>query len=395
MRFISADIIYPVTRPSIRNGILVVDNAGIILKVIDPITDDIDHIEEIEKLDGALCPGFVNAHCHLELSHLKGKLTKNKSLPGFIGEIVKNRNAGIEEIKNAMLAADREMFNSGIVAIGDISNNNSSIQIKSESEIHYHTFVEIFDLSEENADSVFLKGTLLSDEYIKSGLPASIVPHSPYTVSEKLLKMIAEFISDHDEIACIHNQETKSEDEMFLSGKGILLEKLLATSGLFKSWKATNKSSLNSTIVHFPPDATLQLVHNTYSKKADIEKAVQSHKNLFWCLCVNANLFIEDSLPDIPMLMQSGCRITIGTDSYASNDSLSVWEELKTISKYYPEISLEELISWSTINGASFLGIDDKYGSFSDGKSPGIVHISNMDVKSHKISAKSTIRRVV
>ncbi len=73
-------------------------------------------------------------------------------------------------------------------------------------------------------------------------------------------------------------------------------------------------------------------------------------------------------MPDIPQFIAAGVKCTLGTDSLASNDSLSIWEEILTIREHFPQISLTQLIEWACINGAEFLGIDQDYGSFETGK---------------------------
>jgi cytosine/adenosine deaminase-related metal-dependent hydrolase len=69
----------------------------------------------------------------------------------------------------------------------------------------------------------------------------------------------------------------------------------------------------------------------------------------------------------------------IGTDSYASNWSLSVLDELKTIQQHHPEIPLEEMLGWATLNGARALQMDKHLGSFEKGKKPGVVLIKDFN----------------
>ncbi len=391
MRFISGDIVFPVNRKPVTNGILVIDSGGKILDLLDPLTDDISTSIPVEFFPGAICPGFVNTHCHLELSHLKGKFSPGNGLPHFIGEMIEKRNADPEEIAGAIINADQEMYNQGIVATGDISNTTATIKQKSKSKIHYHTFIEIFDIVPERATDVFNNGVKMADEFSGAGLNSSISPHAPYTVSVQLMKLIAGHVSD---LITIHNQETLSENEMFQDGKGILLEKLRQISKSFNRWEEPGMTSLSSWIDLFKTGISLQLVHNTYTGVDDVIRANQKLKKLYWCLCVNANLFIENILPPVQLLSDQGCKITIGTDSYASNTSLSILNELKTIGKNFPDLSLETMLKWATHNGAEFLNVDDKYGSFEKGKTPGINHISNLDIKSPKLSYESKIHRI-
>ena len=324
MRYFSADIIFPIHRSPIRNGILLTDDHGKILGLIDPSQEEIPDSLPIEKFKGILCPGFVNTHCHLELSHLKGRMTQRKTLPFFISEIIGKRNAEKEMIIQAMNESDAEMYREGIVSVGDISNSSDSIDIKKDSKIQYYTFIELFDIFPDRAEKVFDGGLSLLKEFTDSGMDASLVPHAPYTVSERLMKMIYLEAERANGLLSIHNQETASENEMFENGTGALIEKLKDLTGAYTAWNPLGISSLKSLIGMFPSDIPTQLVHNTFTSNDDIVYALKKIPDLYWCLCVNANLYIENIFPDINLMKDKKCKITIGTDSYASNTSLSV-----------------------------------------------------------------------
>ena len=146
---------------------------------------------------------------------------------------------------------------------------------------------------------------------------------------------------------------------------------------------------------YFNPDQKLLLVHNTASEQQDIEFVENYFSQAYWCLCPNANLYIENQLPEINLFRSNACKITLGTDSLASNRQLSIFEEIKTIQKHFPEIPLTELIRWGTMNGAEFLGLDHKLGSFGKGKNPGVVLIENADTQTLKLKPGSTSRLII
>jgi cytosine/adenosine deaminase-related metal-dependent hydrolase len=394
MRYLTADFVFPIHKPPVKNGIIVVDK-GLIVDLLDPLIQSPPTDLAIERFSGILCPGFINTHCHLELSHLKGKLTPKKYLTGFIEEIIAKRNDSDDFIIKSMYEADKEMYDQGIVAVGDISNSKISGEVKKVSNILYHTFIELFDIKQERADEIFSNGLLLEEHYQKENLLCSIVPHAPYTVSQKLFKLISDHALKSNGILSIHNQESEGENEMFLEGKGSLIEKLKMLTGGFSDWKSQGKSSIASVVDFLVGSLKLQLVHNTYSSKSDIKNANEKHKNLFWCLCPNANLFIEDTLPNVQEMINERCMITIGTDSNASNNSLSVLEEIKTIQKFFPTINLESILQWSTYNGAKFLGVDHFLGTLESGKRPSINLLTQIDLQNQKFTSRSMVQRVV
>ncbi len=150
MRYFSADYIIPVTSYPIKNGVVAIDEDGCICGIYDVLSvpKDVD----VEVLPGVLIPGFINTHCHLELSHMKGFIPQKTGLVSFIQGVMSNRDkVSPEQIEEAMLQADDMMFQNGIQAIGDHVNSIVSAAVKSKSKITYHTFVEILGVKDGDA----------------------------------------------------------------------------------------------------------------------------------------------------------------------------------------------------------------------------------------------------
>lgn len=385
MKLISADYIYPITSAPIKNGVIAINDNGKILALLNPEKDEIDW-EKVEQHQGIICPGFINTHCHLELSYLKGAIDEKTLLTGFIKDIVAIREnySEAERIK-AIEDADREMMNNGIVAVGDISNGSSTFKLKEKSNIHYHTFIEVFGTNTSVAHEAINNALQLKEEHPNNNV--SIVPHAPYSMSPTLVKKLVEL---NEKSITIHNQETASENEMFEKGEGEILRIMQNFAPEMANYQASNKSSLQSYLPDYSNSKKILLVHNTFTKRADITFANESPNDIFWCFCPNANLYIEDQLPDYNLFLNEKC--TIGTDSLASNWNLSVLDELKTIHKNNSTIGLEKLLKWATLNGAEFLNVNQHLGSLDIGKKPGLNLISNL--KNNQLTDKSIIKRV-
>ncbi len=388
LTYLSASIIYPVSKPPIVNGVIAVDETGFIRGVYTPEAAEELKLRPVQHYQCALVPGFVNTHCHLELSHLRAKIPQRTGLFRFVGQVMQHRFAAEAQIIEAMEQADTEMYQQGIVATADISNQAISASVKRKSKIYYHTFVEAMGFNPSQAETIMSKAQETAASF--SPMKASIVPHAPYSVSDALFELINARATETENLLSMHNQETAAEDEFFMNKSGDFLDlyKMLGLNIDF--YQASGKSSLQTTLPKLPGTKTL-LVHNTQTKQADVDFAKAQHQDLYWCLCPNANLYIEDRLPDVAMLDTEGLPITLGTDSLASNHQLSILAEMQTLQQH-KDIPFEKLLKWATINGAAFLGITATYGSLDVGKRPGILLLEHLE--GERLSAATKIRRL-
>jgi cytosine/adenosine deaminase-related metal-dependent hydrolase len=370
------------------NGLEILSSGKVIIcndkGVIEEILDQKEAGEGIEKFNGILTPGFVNCHCHLELSHMRGLIPERTGLIDFVFSVVTQRHFPEEEIREAIAAAEHEMIQNGIVAAGDISNNLLTIQQKLNHNLHYYNFVEASGWLPDVATQRFARSKEHFDTYSKY-LPTSIVPHAPYSVSDALWNLIKPYFKN--KVVSIHNQETVFEDELFLQNSGdfVRMYQMMNLDNSF--YEASGKSSLQTYFSRLEEASHVLLVHNTFTKEQDVTfvKNTRPGNSVSFCLCVNANQYIERSIPPVDILRKQGCNIVLGTDSLASNWSLSILDEMKTIQNKFPSIPLEELLRWATINGAQALQMNDKLGSFEKGKQPGIVLLHNLDVSQKEI----------
>jgi aminodeoxyfutalosine deaminase len=370
----------------LQQQVLITDAAGVIVDVIA----ENEAGEGVEKLNGILCPGFINAHCHLELSHMKGLIPKHTGLVDFVFKVINERHFEETEILAAIESAEKEMLQNGIVAVGDICNNTLTILQKSKGRLRYHNFIEASGFPPIVGGERFKRAVDFYNEYAGKFTANSIVPHAPYSVSPGMFEMINNFPNNN--LITIHNQETAAENEFFVKGSGDFV-RLYAQMGIDISFfKPSGRSSLQTWLPYFTKEQTLILVHNVYTSEEDlsfIQLPIAHPQNpagcppptahcplpTFFCLCPNANLYINNNLPNVPMLMQYTDNIVLGTDSLASNDQLSILEEIKTLQNNFKELELATLLKWATSNGARALRMEDSLGSFEKGKQPGVLLI--------------------
>lgn len=332
--------------------------------------------DNIQSFDGILTPGFINAHCHLELSHMKGMIPAHTGLQEFVKKIVSLRKVEPDAIQEAIVNAENEMMANGIIAIGDISNTLDTLAQKAKHNLAYYTFVELYDLDPTRAGDKLNAGIEIQKTFEQNCVRASLVPHAPYSVSNDLWKLLSTHFGAHT--ISMHNQETPDENDFFRTKTGSFLGMYERTKVSLDFFEPTGLSSLQSVLPIFKNANTSILVHNSFTNANDIASVKKQMPNTFWCLCPNANQYIEQTMPPIELLRTGAANIIVGTDSYASNWSLNILDELKTIQQHHPHIPLEEMLGWATINGARALQMEKHLGSFETGKKPGIVLIENI-----------------
>lgn len=388
--YISASYVYPVIGTPIKDGVLAIDPEGVIRAVYTAQEAKKELISDIDYHEGLLVPGFVNTHCHLELSNLRGKIPQHTGLPEFVKSVIRLRTSDQYELNLDMLRADIEMYENGIVAVGDISNQLISKSLKANSPVYYFTFLEIMGFKPDVAVEAMGRAKQFKTEF--DPLPVSIVPHAPYSVSAELFQELAEYTGFQDGPLSIHNQETADENAFFEQKTGDFLSLFEFLGQDVAFYQPSGKTSLQTYLPLLSPALKTLLVHNTYTSAADIAYATGIHPNLYWCLCPHANLYIENTLPDVNMLRAAGLRITLGTDSLASNDGLSILSEMNLLQERF-DVPVEELLKWATFNGAEFLGIEERFGTFEVGKRPGI-NLVDFTEKEGKVILGNAVKRI-
>lgn len=386
---VSCDFLFTNNGPPIPNAFLTFDSEG---TVIDFGTHSA--VKEIdEHYSGGICPGWVNAHCHLELSYLKDLIPPHTGLVEFLKAIPQLRKK--PEAKKIQ-QADRQMFESGCSAVGDVCNTLLSLDTKKSSKIFYHNFVELLGMAlfPENAESSVNAGKEIARQYEEEDFDFSLSPHAPYTSSIPHLQMINGIAEERHSPISIHFLESPYEDAFLLDGAGPFLD-LYKSYGLeMEDFPYPKSRSIDFVLDNLNGNYPLVLVHNVHISLAEMRMAEAKRPNLWWCTCPKANLYIQNKLPDYSSWLKADLNVLVGTDSLASNDTLSMIEELKTIHAAEPLIPSSELIRWATLNGARFLSLDDSLGLIEKGKQPGLVHLSDLTIDG-EFSPASESRRII
>ena len=360
-----------------RNIVVSVDDQrGVV--AVDRVTS-LDNMASVEFYPGILIPGMVNAHCHLELSYLRGAIAEKSGFAGFARAIgaVRN-NFTSEERLHAASVADAQMWEQGIEAVIDIANDDLVMPIKERSRIEYLTLFEVFGLTTQHVDN--------HKDMASKWTQSSITPHSTYSLQDATFRNA---VNENNSIVSIHLLESKAEIELY-QRQGSLWEwyERMGWECDFLSYASPAKRIVES-IDH---DKRVVLVHGCEATSNDI-KSIDKHFTApaTWALCPESNRYISDAKPPVEMLRSMGSHITIGTDSLASARELSLIENMRLLG----DIPLAEMLTWATKNGAEAMGLSSKIGTIEVGKSPGLVLVEDVDLHNMRLTPQSRTHRIL
>ncbi len=390
MRRFTAKYVYTLASAEpIVNGFVEVSDDGTVIKA-GPCNPG----EEVP--DGAITPGFVNAHCHAELSYMKGLFRKGTGMAGFIDQINELRDTSSMEDKLAALKeAFDSLWNQGVVAMADISNCDDSFAIKASHPLYTRTFLEVFGAEPSECKTVMSYVLALQKKALALGLDAAPTPHSCYTMSPQLVEASsAEGLKSG--FLSFHSEESAEEEEMMMYGRGPMWDNRVRNG--IPTPPVTGTSSLEYFLdrlraaVGSPVEGHVLLVHECCLTAEGAALAKKVLKEPFLAVCPLSNLFIHNTLPPIPVMRDSGIPICVGTDSLSSNDKLCIVDELFCLQEAFPSLTLQELLQWACLNGARFLSKADVFGSIEEGKRPGLVFIDGLTADGRLSSSSKSVR---
>lgn len=340
--------------------------------------EQLDSMEGVEFYSGILVPSLVNAHCHVELSYLEGQIERRGGFAAFAAGVARTRtlfSAG--ERLEAVRSADEKMWQEGVGAVGDIANDLSAFEVKESSPIRYRTFAEVFGLRTASIEAM---APMLGQS------ETSLTPHSTYSLQDNIFKRICQ---EGSEPLSIHFMESAGERELY-EGCGSLHDWYR-----MQGWECDflhYGSPAERIVASVPAERSVILVHNCCVEQRDID-VIMSHFTapVYWAVCLGSNDYISGLMPDVDLLRRNHLNICIGTDSLASNNSLSMVEELKRL-KEYP---LEEVLTWATTNGAEALGYGDTLGRLEVGRGCGLAVIDALDYENMTLTEQSSCRRIL
>lgn len=347
----------PITEAPIRDGLVAVSGGRVVWRGRrgDPSRPD-GPVRDLG--DGVLLPGLVNAHCHLELSHLAGRLRPAR--PGFVPwveAVVGSRGGHAErDVLSASAAAIEALEASGTVGVGDVSNTLAHLEGLRDSSLDAVVFLELLAWDPAKAAATLAWGEGLLRERqpaLRPGLELRLGAHAPHSVSPELLRRLGE----RGGPATMHLAESKEEAQFLADGSGAW-PAFLAARGLGHVAYAPPRQSPvryadSLGVLH----ARLVAAHAVQVDAAD--RALLRERGVHVVLCPRSNASLGVGRADAPALLAAGVKLALGSDSLASVPSLDVLDDAVALRAQFPELAPAAILGMATLGGAEALGLSD------------------------------------
>jgi cytosine/adenosine deaminase-related metal-dependent hydrolase len=306
---------------------------------------------------GVLLPGLVNAHCHLELSHLAGRIPFGRGFVPWVEEVVGSRGRHAEgEVRSAAEAAVRFLVERGTAAVGDVSNSLGCLDLVAASGLSAVVFLELVAWDPAKVDST-LRGAeerlAETAPWLRPGLEVRLAAHAPHSCSPELLRRLV----GRGGPAAIHLAESPHETAFLRDGSG--------------DWQALLDARGLGDVPFSPPGSTpvryadsLGVLHPhlvaAHSVQVDGEdRELLARRGVRVVLCPRSNRNLQVGTADVPALLAAGVRLALGTDSLASAETLDVLDDAVQLHRSFPGVDPAAIVRMATLGGAQALGLDE------------------------------------
>jgi cytosine/adenosine deaminase-related metal-dependent hydrolase len=307
---------------------------------------------------GVILPVFVNAHTHLELTALQGRVSWENGFDLWVKCLIQIReDMGHNALKLSADKGIRELIKSGCKVVGEVSTLDLTWESVLQSGLYGVWFKEFLGNS-VNKNLTHCKKNV--------NISKSLAGHAPHTTSPHILHQLKHASGQYNLPFSIHVAESFDEIQFLSTGKGPWADFLIERNIDYSSWGLPVKTPVQYLEKLGILDKNTIVVHVLHAQKKDFEILMDHHVSV--CLCPRSNFNLHKKLPDLEKMLQVGIKPCLGTDSLASVESLSMFDEMAYISKAFPWVPPESIIEMATTNGACALGFENRLGSLVPGK---------------------------
>ena len=376
VRIFHADHVLPGDSPPIADGAVVVGEHGDVLDVGAAAEILPRHAgAELVRVRGVLLPGLVNAHTHIELSAMRGRVGGGRGFVGWVDALITHRHEmSPEEDAEAIDTAVDDLARSGTVAVGEVTNSLAAVSPLARRGIGGCVFHEVF--GQDRAAVLRRVGGLRAEleervpSWPSSDLAYAPAPHTLYTTHEDAVRALLDAVTRMDARTSLHLAEHAPERRAIEHGDGPVPEWLLSRTKQRPGWPKVPLFEYAERVGALSPNVVL--VHLVEARADELARVAEKGSPVV--LCPRSNLHIEMKLPPLLAIRSAGIHAALGTDSLASNASLDVLAEAKALSDRFPGVPAHELVTMATWNGARALGRTE-LGRLAKGARPGLLAV--------------------
>ena len=366
----------PIERPPIKNGIVEIES-GVIAGIREPGAGS-RSADAIDLGNVALLPGLVNAHTHLELSWLRGRVPPANAFTDWVKGLFAIRRGTEQLITPEVVAfardAIRELRASGTVAVGDVSNSLAAVEPMKDAGLRGVVFHELLGFKER--DGALIAATQeRRTAAARHGIQITLAPHAPYSTSVELFRAIRRAVSSSEcPIMSVHLGESPEEVELLEKGSGPW-RGILETIGVWRDdWEIPACGPVQFLDQHGLIDARTLVVHGVQLDDQSLQRLKALNATLV--TCPRSNRWVGVGYPPVERFYRSGVAVAVGTDSLASVEDLNVFSELKAMRYLAPSVAARALLESATLIGARALGLASELGSITPGKRAELIAVS-------------------
>jgi len=366
--------VLPIAGPPIENATITVDGGRIV-----SVQPGVLPGAQTSTVPCVVLPALVNAHTHLELSYLRGRIHRARSFTEWVKPVLAVRRTAPDpdEVTKAAAAAITEAVNTGTGLFGDVSNSLGSVPALRWSQRPARVFHELLGFNVEDPDARVAEARARIDAEARISkseeLRFSLAPHAPYSVSPALFHAIRRDATAHGDPTTVHLAESAEEVQLLADGTGPWRE-LLETLGVWTdAWKPPACSPVQYLYrAGFIDELTL-VVHGVQMSSDDM-RDLRAMCNAV-VACPRSNAFVGAGSPPLAAFYDAGLPVAFGTDSLASVDDLNLFSELAEARRLAPNVPARRLLESATLTGAWALGFDRDYGTIEPGKRAALISV--------------------
>lgn len=365
-----ARTIFPVDRPPIDNGVLTIDGERIV--AVGTASEAIGTVHDLGEV--ALLPAFVNAHTHLEFSHLEQPLGQPgmRLIDWLPLAIAERQNRGHDAARSIALGIQESLL-AGNTAVGEIATAEAAAY-RGDHSLALTTFLEVIGFSRARAESAFAAAEDRLSESLTAGHAVGLSPHAPYTVSPALLDKLMQLARQHDLPVAMHLAESEEELDLLASGTGPFRDLLEARS----MWDPA-AIPLDSTPLDYLQRLALApralVIHGNYLDSDEHEFLATHADHMTLVYCPRTHAYFNHPPYPLAAALKAGVKVALGTDSRASNPDLILLAEMRHVAHSHPKVSPEKILAMGTLAAARALGFEQDCGSLTAGKLASFVAI--------------------